>query len=53
MQKMHIQKIFLEEEKKKFQIEPMKVTSTDEDIEQGAPATFEVPITFDQSNFFA
>jgi hypothetical protein len=44
---------FLEEEKKKFQIEPMKVTSTDEDIEQGAPATFEVPITFDQSNFFA
>jgi len=44
---------FLEEQKKKFEIEPLKVESTDEDIEKGAPATFEVPITFDQSNFFA
>tara|TARA_B110000503_G_scaffold61862_1_gene98119 strand:+ start:2519 stop:3400 length:882 start_codon:yes stop_codon:yes gene_type:complete len=44
---------FLEEEKKKFQIEPIKVSSTDEDIAAGAPATFNVPITFDQSNFFA
>ena len=43
----------LTEEKKKFQIEPMRVISTEEDIERGAPAEFEVPITFDQSNFFA
>jgi len=43
----------LEEQKKKFEIEPLKVNSTDEDIEKGAPETFEVPITFDQSNFFA
>ena len=44
---------FLEEEKKKFAIEPMKVNSSDEDMSEGAPASFEVPITFDQSNFFA
>jgi hypothetical protein len=43
----------LTEEKKKFQIEPMRVISTEEDVERGAPAEFEVPITFDQSNFFA
>lgn len=42
----------LEGEKKKFTIEPFKVTSTDEEIAQGAPKTYEVPITFDQSNFF-
>lgn len=40
-------------EKKKFQIEPMKVISSEEDIARGAPSEFEVPITFDQSNFFA
>lgn len=43
----------LNEEKRKFQIEPMKIISPDEDIERGAPAEFTVPITFDQSNFFA
>jgi len=36
-----------------FSIKPIKVTSTPEDIKAGAPATFEVPVTFDQSNFFA
>lgn len=40
-------------EKKKFQIEPMKVISSEDDITRGAPSEFEVPITFDQSNFFA
>ena len=43
----------LSTEKKKFQIEPMRVSSTDEDVERGAPREFEIPITFDQSNFFA
>lgn len=43
----------LEQEKKKFAIEPFKVISPPEDIEAGAPKEFEVPITFDQSNFFA
>jgi hypothetical protein len=36
-----------------FAIKPIKVISTPEDIKAGAPATFEVPVTFDQSNFFA
>lgn len=43
----------LEKEKTKFQIEPLTVQTTEEEQERGAPATFEVPITFDQSNFFA
>ena len=43
----------LNEERKKFQIEPLKVASSDEDVERGAPKEFEIPITFDQSNFFA
>lgn len=40
-------------QKNKFQIAPIPVKSSDEDIAAGAPATWEVPITFDQSNFFA
>jgi hypothetical protein len=43
----------LESQRDKFAIKPIKVTSPPEDIEKGAPETFEVPITFDQSNFFA
>lgn len=43
----------LEKEKTKFQIEPMKISTTEEEQERGAPKSFEVPITFDQSNFFA
>jgi len=39
-------------EKMKNSIKPMKVYSTPEDIANGVPAEFEVPITFDQSNFF-
>jgi hypothetical protein len=43
----------LDTQKAKFQIAPIPVKSSDEDIAAGAPATWEVPITFDQSNFFA
>jgi hypothetical protein len=43
----------LSQEKKKFQIEPLKVISPEEDVARGVPAEFEVPVTFDQSNFFA
>ena len=42
----------LESQRDKFSLEPIKVTSTPEDIEKGAPETWEIPITFDQSNFF-
>jgi hypothetical protein len=44
----HVQK-----QRDSFSIKPIKVTSTPEDVKAGAPATFEVPVTFDQSNFFA
>ena len=42
----------LDAQKEKFQIEPINVESSPEDIKKGAPATWKVPITFDQSNFF-
>ena len=41
-----------EAQKSKFEIEPMTVETTEEERELGAPDTFEIPITFDQSNFF-
>jgi hypothetical protein len=34
------------------QIPSSKIKSTEEQIKKGAPATFEVPLTFDNSNFF-
>lgn len=42
----------LEAEKKKFSLKPLIAHATSEEIAQGVPATYEVPITFDQSNFF-
>lgn len=42
----------IETQKEKFTLEPLKVDSPDEDVERGAPESFLVPITFDQSNFF-
>ena len=42
----------LEDQRKEFQIEPLKVSSTEEDQKLGAPKEWEVPITFDSSNFF-
>jgi len=34
------------------QVKPVKIKATDEQIKKGVPATFELPITFDNSNFF-
>jgi hypothetical protein len=34
------------------QIKPLKMKSTEEQIKKGAPVSFDVPITFDNSNFF-
>ena len=42
----------LDNQKKKFSIEPLTVKSSEEEIEKGVPAEWTVPITFDQSNFF-
>jgi|TARA_E500000178_G_scaffold261038_1_gene257969 hypothetical protein len=35
------------------QIKPIKLQSTEEQIKKGAPTSYEVPVTFDSSNFFA
>ncbi len=43
----------LDSQRNKFTIKPIKVKLMSEDIERGAPETIEIPITFDQSNFFA
>lgn len=39
-------------EREKFAIKPLIAQATPEEIEQGVPETYEVPITFDQANFF-
>jgi hypothetical protein len=43
----------VEEQKKKFSIKPLIAVTNDEQRAAGAPDTFEVPVSFDQSNFFA
>ena len=43
----------VDDQKSKFDVPPMEITATPEQIEAGSPETFEVPITFDQANFFA
>jgi len=43
----------VDEQRKKFQIKPFTITTTEEEQASGAPKTFELPFTFDQSNFFA
>jgi len=43
----------VDQERKKFSMPPMKATFSQEDLDAGAPQDFEIPITFDQSNFFA
>lgn len=43
----------IESEREKFNVKPMVVDATPEEIEKGVPETYEVPISFDQSNFFA
>ena len=35
------------------QIPPLRIKASEEQIKKGVPSTFEVPLTFDQSNFFA
>jgi hypothetical protein len=42
----------IEAQRDAFAMEPLKVIASVEDVAQGAPETYEVAITFDQSNFF-
>jgi hypothetical protein len=43
----------IDSEKKKFALKPMTVQATPEEIEKGVPETYEIPVSLDQSNFFA
>ena len=43
----------MEVQKDKFQMQPMKITTTEEQQTAGAPAEVEVPIVLDAANFFA
>ena len=43
----------LDAQRNKFTVKPFRVTLLQEDIDQGAPEEISIPITFDQSNFFA
>jgi len=43
----------IESQRDTFALEPLKVVSSDDDVAKGAPKDYSVPITFDQSNFFA
>lgn len=42
----------IERERNKFSVQPMTIQSDQEDIEKGVPETYNVPISFDQANFF-
>lgn len=42
----------IKEQREKFVHPPMDIEATQEEIEAGAPKTYQLPITFDQSNFF-
>ena len=33
-------------------VKPLKMKATEDQIKRGAPASYEVPVTFDSSNFF-
>ena len=43
----------VEVQRKKFSVPPFKTKLSPEDIANGAPETLDIPITFDQANFFA
>ena len=43
----------VEQQRDQFQMEPVKVEATEEERKAGAPDTYEIPVQFDQSNFFA
>lgn len=42
----------LEVQREKFKTKPIVLDATPEEIEKGVPETYEIPVTFDQTNFF-
>jgi hypothetical protein len=43
----------IDEQRRKFSVKPLKVVFSEEDRAAGSPEEMEIPITFDQANFFA
>lgn len=43
---------YIESLKEEFQVQPFEAVATEEEIAAGAPETYSVPVSFDQSNFF-
>jgi hypothetical protein len=42
----------METQKKKFEIQPLQIDSTEEQLAAGAPKQFDLPVVLDASNFF-
>jgi hypothetical protein len=42
----------METQKKKFEIQPLQIESTEEQLAAGAPKQFDLPVVLDASNFF-
>ena len=42
----------LEKNREAFQLKPQKVTSSEEEVKDGAPAEYTIPVAFDSANFF-
>jgi len=43
----------INKQREKFQVKPFVAQADEEEIAAGAPETYDIPITFDNSNFFA
>lgn len=42
----------LEKNREAFQLNPQKITSSEEEVKAGAPAEYTIPVAFDSANFF-
>ena len=42
----------LEQNREAFQLKPQKINSSEEEIKEGAPAEYKIPVAFDSANFF-
>ena len=42
----------IDNQRKQYQVKPFKISTTEDDQQRGAPASIDVPFTFDQANFF-
>ena len=43
----------LEKNREAFQLTPQTIKSSEQEIKDGAPAEYKLPIAFDSANFFA